>query len=231
MRYNTVLFDADQTLLDFHKSEYEAIRETMSLRGIDPSDDNVKLYSKLNLSLWKALERGEIEKNVLVYRRFELLLEALGAEGDAKQMSNTYVESLSSKGYLLNGAKEMCEYLYGKVKMYIVTNGIETVQRSRYSICGIEQYFDGIFISGEIGYEKPSVKFFEYAADHIEEFDKTKTLIVGDSLTSDIKGGIDFGIDTCWYAPHGETVPDGNITYTARSFDDVIKYIIGEERV
>lgn len=231
MRYSTVLFDADQTLLDFHKSEDEAIRETMSLFGINPSNENVNLYSQINLSLWKALERGEIEKSVLVYRRFELLLEALGVEGDAKQMAQTYVESLSRKGYLLNGAKEMCEYLYGKVKMYIVTNGLEAVQRSRYSICGIEKYFDGIFISGEIGYEKPSIKFFEYATDHIKEFDKKNTLIVGDSLSSDMKGGIDFGIDTCWYAPDTDATTDMGVTYVARSFDDVIKYIIGEERV
>lgn len=231
MRYNTVLFDADQTLLDFHRSEYEAISETMLLHGVNPSDENVKLYSKINLSLWKALERGEIEKQVLVYRRFELLLESLCVEGDAKQMAQTYVESLSNKGYLLSGAKEMCEYLYGKVKMYIVTNGIESVQRSRYSICGIEQYFDEIFISGEVGYEKPSAKFFEYVAEHISGFDKKSTLIIGDSLTSDMKGGLDFGIDTCWYAPNGEMSTDKNITYIARSFDDVIKYIIGEERV
>ena len=166
-----------------------------------------------------------------MYHRFELLLESLGMSGDAKQMARTYVESLSRKGYLLNGAKEMCEYLYGKVKMYIVTNGLEVVQRSRYSICGIEKYFDGIFISGEIGYEKPSIKFFEYAAEHIKEFNKNKTLIVGDSITSDMKGGIDFGIDTCWYAPGTDADTDMGVTYVARTFDDVIKYIIGEERV
>ena len=231
MRYNTVLFDADQTLLDFHRSESEAIRETMSLYGVDPSDENVKLYSNINLSLWKALERGEIEKSVLVYRRFEMLLEALGVEGDAKQMSNTYVESLSKKGYFLDGAREMCEYLHGKVKMYIVTNGLEIVQRNRYAICGMEQFFDGVFISGEIGYEKPSINFFEYAAAHIDGFDKEKAIIVGDSLSSDIKGGINFGIDTCWYAPDTDAVSDMNITYVARSFDDVIKYIMGEDRV
>ena len=231
MRYNTVLFDADQTLLDFHRSEKEAIRETMSLHGVEPSDENVKLYSKINLSLWKALESGEIEKNVLVYRRFELLLKNLSIEGNAKEMSQTYVASLCKKGYLLDGAREMCEYLHEKVKMYIVTNGLEVVQRSRYSICGIEKYFDGIFISDAIGAEKPSVKFFEYVAEHIEGFDKRDTLIVGDSLTSDMRGGIDFGIDTCWYAPNGEIATDQKITYVARSFDDVIKYIIGEERV
>ena len=229
MRYETVLFDADQTLLDFHKSEYEAIREVLRLSGIAPDDENVKLYSEINSSLWKALERGEIEKDVLVYRRFELLLEQLGVEGDAKKMSEAYVTALSQKGYLLDGAKEMCECLYGRVKMYIVTNGLEKVQRGRYKICGIGKYFNGIFISGVIGAEKPSVKFFEHVAANIEGFDKSKTLIVGDSLTSDIKGGIDFGIDTCWYAPGGDVSTDHNITFVARSFDDVLKCIIGED--
>ena len=231
MRYETVLFDADQTLLDFHKSEYEAICETMQLNGIIPDDEKVKLYSEINSALWKALERGEIEKNVLVYRRFELLLDRIGAEGDAKKMAEAYVSALSTKGYLLDGAKEMCKHLYGKVRMYIVTNGLETVQRGRYAICGIEKYFDGIFISGVIGAEKPSVKFFDYVGRNIKNFDKSKTLIVGDSLTSDMRGGIDFGIDTCWYAPCGEMSTDMEITYVARDFNDIEKCIVGEELV
>ena len=229
MRYDTVLFDADQTLLDFHKSEAEAIREAMRLHGISPDEENVRLYSNINSSLWKALERGEIKKSVLVYRRFEFLFEALGTTGDAKQMAEDYVSALSTRGYMLEGAREMCEYLFGKVRMYIVTNGLERVQRGRHAKADMEKYFEDVFISDAIGAEKPSPVFFEYVAERINNFDKSRTVIVGDSLTSDIKGGIDFGIDTCWYAPNGENAPENmNITYVARSFDDVIKYIIGE---
>lgn len=232
MRYDIILFDADGTLLDFHRSEAEAIRETMILHGGDPTEENVRLYSGINDSLWKKLERGEIEKKVLIYHRFELLFDALGMTGDARAMAADYVKALSTKGYPLDGAEDMCRALYGKVKMYIVTNGVEAVQRGRYARCGIDGYFDGVFISDVIGVEKPSVRFFEYVEEHIENFDKSRTLIVGDSLTSDMRGGVNFGIDTCWYNPDGKPCPeDMRLTYVANGFGDVIKYIIGEDRV
>ncbi len=232
MRYDIILFDADGTLLDFHRSESEAIKQAMAKHGIEPTEENVMLYSGINDSLWKRLERKEIEKSVLLYHRFELLFEALGVVGDAKQMAEDYISALSTKGYLLDGAEEMCASLFGKVRMYIVTNGVERVQRGRYARCGIDRYFDDVFISDCIGVEKPDVKFFDYAAEHIEGFDKKRTLIVGDSLTSDMRGGINFGIATCWYNPQSKPCPNGTaLTYIARDFDDVIKYIMGEDRV
>lgn len=230
MRYEFILFDADGTLLDFHRSEAEAVKETMLMHGIEPLDENVRLYSGINDSLWKKLERGEIEKSVLIYHRFELLAEALGVTVDFRQMARDYENALSTKGYLIDGAKEMCQRLYGRAKMYIVTNGLERVQRERQARCGIAKYFDGLFISGVIGIEKPSVGFFEYVKDHVDGFDKNKAIIVGDSLSSDMKGGINFGIDTCWYNPEGKMCPeDMSLTYVAKSFDEVIKYITGEE--
>ena len=229
MKYQFLLFDADGTLLDFHKSESEAVRETMALGGIEPTDGKIKLYSEINDGLWKKLERGEIEKKVLLYHRFELLFEALGVEGDAKKMASDYMNLLSTKGYVLDGAEQMLKALYGKVKMYIVTNGVEFIQRGRYARCGIDKYFDEIFISDAIGCEKPSVKYFEYVAERIEGFDKARALIVGDSLTSDMRGGLNFGIDTCWYAPHGKACPeDMKLTHVARSFAEVEKIIVGE---
>ncbi len=230
MRYEFILFDADGTLLDFHRSEAEAVKETMLMHGIEPLDENVRLYSGINDSLWKKLERGEIEKNVLIYHRFELLAEALGVTVDFKQMSRDYENALSTKGYLIDGAEKMCQSLYGRAKMYIVTNGLEKVQRERQARCGIAKYFDGLFISGVIGIEKPSVGFFEYVKDHVDGFDKNRAIIVGDSLSSDMKGGINFGIDTCWYNPQGKPCPeDMSLTYVAESFDEVIKYITGED--
>ncbi len=230
MKYEYILFDADGTLLDFHRSEREALNDTMLLHGIEPSDERVKLYSGINDSLWKKLERGEIEKSVLLYHRFELFLEALGISADAKQMAADYMQALSQKGYVLEGAEAMCKALCGKVKMYIVTNGVEFIQRGRYARCGIDKYFDGVFISDAIGAEKPSEKYFEYVKTHIDGFDKARALIVGDSLTSDMKGGVNFGIDTCWYNPEGKDVPASlALTYVARSFGEVVKFITDEE--
>jgi len=231
MRYTTILFDADGTLLDFHKSESEAVAEAMKLGGIEPNEEIIRLYSEINDGLWKKLERGEIEKRVLLYHRFELLFDALGVKGDAKKMADDYVGTLSTKGYMLEGAEQMCKTLYGKAKLYIVTNGVERVQRGRYARCGISRYFEDAFISDVIGVEKPSLKYFEYVAEHIDGFDKSNTVIVGDSLTSDMRGGLNYGIDTCWYNPAGKPCPeDMKLTYVAHSFDEVIEFLMGEDK-
>ncbi len=230
MKYDIILFDADGTLLDFHKSETEAVSEVMALHGIDPTEENVRLYSGINDSLWKMLERREIEKKVLLYRRFELLFEALGMTGDAKAMAKDYMFALSTKGYLIDGAENMCRSLFGKARMYIVTNGVEFIQRGRYAVCGIDEYFDDIFISDAVGIEKPAVEYFEYVAAHIDGFDKSRTLIVGDSLTSDMRGGVNFGIDTCWYDPAGKDAPsDMPLTKICSTLEDVTEFILSEE--
>lgn len=228
MKYSTVLFDADGTLLDFKRSEDEAVREMFKLFDISANDDMVKKYSDINDSLWKALERGEIEKNVLLYHRFELFCNHYGFVRDYKKMAQTYMNTLSTKSYIIAGADALCRKLYDNVKMHIVTNGVEFIQKGRFSTCPITKYFDNIFVSGVLGYEKPDVKYFE-AVEKIISIDKKSTLIVGDSLTSDIKGGIDYGIDTCWYNPNNKPVPnDMNITHVATSFDDIYNIITNE---
>lgn len=229
MKYKTILFDADGTLLDFERSEKEALYDAMRMHNIEPSEEKRLIYCEINDSLWKMLERGEIEKQVLLYRRFELFLEAIGVERDGKKMADDYMNSLATKGYLLDGADELCERLYGKARLYIVTNGVDFIQNGRWARCDTRKYFDDFFISGVIGAEKPNVEFFEHVSAHIDGFKKESTLIVGDSLTSDIKGGINYGIDTCWYNPAGKAVPsDMDITCVAHSFADVEKFILGE---
>ena len=229
MRYDTILFDADGTLFDFSRSESEAIRETMSAFDITPTEELVRGYSVINDSLWKMLERGEIEKQVLLYRRFELFCEKYGFVCDAVKMAETYMNLLSQKAYLLDGAENLCRSLFGNVRLYIVTNGVEFIQKGRYSRSGMEKYFDGFFISGVIGYEKPSVEYFERVAADLPDFDKASTLIVGDSLTSDIRGGINYGIDTCWYNPRRKPVPDDmKINSVCDSFEGIYKFIMGE---
>lgn len=231
MKYSILLFDIDGTLLDFLRAEDEALRETMTEFNITPDKEKVSTYSKINESLWKALERGEIEKSVLLYKRFELFCEHFGFLCDHRKMAESYTSNLSHKGYFLDGAKELCEKLHkcGKFKMYIVTNGVEFIQKGRYKASGITQYFDGNFISGVVGYEKPSEKYFEYVAEHIPNFDKSSAIIIGDSLTSDIKGGINFGIDTCWYNPLHKQAPEKmNITYNTDSFDEIYQILTSE---
>jgi 2-haloacid dehalogenase len=229
MPYTTVLFDADGTLLDFSRSEDEAVRATMLFAGVQPDDEKVATYSRINDGLWKMLERGEIEKSVLLYRRFELFCEHYGYGGvDARAMAREYMEQLSQRGYMLDGASALLDSLYGKVRMYIVTNGVDFIQRRRYAHSGLDKYFDGLFISGELGFEKPDRRYFEAVEAAIPDFDASSTIVIGDSLTSDIKGANNYSLDSCWYNPKGKPCTDvATPTYTGSDFDGVYNVIMG----
>ncbi|MBE6547020.1 MAG: noncanonical pyrimidine nucleotidase, YjjG family [Ruminococcaceae bacterium] len=232
MRYTTVLFDADGTLLDFLRSEKESVAQTLSDMGLSPTEEMLTVYSAINDSLWKRLERGEIEKQVLFYHRFELLFAEYGLHADPKETAVRYMTHLSGKGYVLAGAKELCQCLYGAVRLYLVTNGTESIQRGRWANSGLSPYFEDVFISDVIGYEKPDHRYFEYVAAHIPDFRRENTLLVGDSLTSDIPGGIGFGIDTCFYNPKGKSVPAElreRLTYEATDFQQIYETIMQGE--
>lgn len=194
-----VLLDLDDTLLDFHRAEAEAIRHTFTEIGIDPSDENVELYSKINRSCWAKLETGEYTRDEVLHNRFDMLFEALGVTKDAHETQRLYEYRLSLGAYYLDGARELLDTLYGKYRLYLATNGIVNVQARRIKDSGIGKYFDEIFVSERIGYNKPDKRFFDYAFDRIENFDRLETVIVGDTLTSDILGGINAGIKTVYF--------------------------------
>ena len=229
MKYRNVWFDADGTLFDFLRCEDEAIRETLTHIGVTPTDALVCAYSEINDGLWTMLERGEIEKPELVWKRFAILCDRFGFEADPKEMARTYESCLSTKCYLLDGAEALVRKLSPLVSLDIVTNGLANVQRGRFAICSFRDCIDGLFISGEVGFEKPDVRYFEAVAAAHSDFCRERTLIVGDSLTSDMRGGMNFGIDTCFYNPTKKAIPDGwNITYEAYGFDDVYRIITEE---
>lgn len=230
MKYDIILFDADGTLMDFHRGESEAVRLTMERMGIEPNDFLATEYSKINESLWKMLERKEITKPELLIRRFEIFCDRFSFSVDAEKMARTYENELSQRGYLFDGAEELCGKLYEHFSLYIVTNGVERIQKGRFSRVPLHKYVKDVFVSGVIGYEKPDVRYFEAVAEKIPNFDKKRALIVGDSLSADIAGGINFGIDTCFYNPQKRTVPnDMDITYIAENYDDVYAIITRED--
>ena len=144
-------------------------------------------------------------------------------------MAQTYMRFLSQKGYWLDGAQSLCQNLFGSVRLYIVTNGVAFIQRGRQAMCGLDRYVDGVFISEEIGYEKPRTEFFEAVSKQIPDFCKETTLIVGDSLSSDMTGGVNFGLDTCWYNPRGLMPTEelaGKMTYTVathREIEEIVR--------
>lgn len=225
-KYSVILFDADGTLFDFPKCEREAFKEALLRSDIVADEEMVSAYHKINDDLWKALERKEIERGELVFRRFEIFAERYGLALDSKIMARDYADCLAERVYFIDGARELVSSLYGKVRMYIITNGIERVQRRRWELSGLESYFDGLFISEAIGVNKPDPRFFAYVAERIEGFEPDTALVVGDSLSSDIAGGAGYRIDTCWFAPNGEesALP----TYTVRTLDEVLPIALGE---
>ena len=227
MKYNTVLFDADDTLLDFKRSEHTAVSRVLDELGL-PSDDEVTgTYSRINDSLWKLLEVGGITKDKLKTERFRRLCEHFEFNASPEVMAKNYMYALSEQSYLVDSAEEVCRSLYDEgVRLYIVTNGIKYIQSRRFAATPIARYFEKSFISEEIGYEKPNIEFFKRATAEIENFDSERTIIVGDSLTSDIKGGISFGIDTCWYNPGEKTRPENlPITYEIKKLTDILNVV------
>ncbi len=196
-----LLLDLDDTILDFHKQERVAIEKTLSAVGIAPTEENCQLYSRINKQYWKRLELGEVTREELVWGRFAALFETIGVTGDPVQTSMNYVENLSEGHYFLPGAEAALQQLHQKYPLYMVSNGNTVVQERRLKSADMEKYFKGIFISQSIGADKPSKAFFDYCFARIPGFDPAKAMIVGDSLSSDIQGGINAGITTCWINP------------------------------
>lgn len=230
LRYDTLLFDADGTVLDFKRSEKEALTDCLKKFGLPYSDDVVEVYSRINDDYWKKLERREIDKNRLRVARFESFCEHFGFDCDVSSLAVAYTDTLATKSYITEGADTVCRRLHSAgCRLYIITNGLKTVQNGRFNGCVLHDMFEHSFISEEIGTEKPDVRYFEAVAAAIPDFDKRRTLVIGDSLTSDIRGGIDFGLDVCWFNPFGKTAPEtivNKITYTVNKITDVADIVL-----
>lgn len=212
--YPWLLFDADGTLFDYNRAEVTALKKTFESFHLPFEDEYLDVYQRINHVLWQALEKHEIKPDVLRLRRFELLSEALKIDGSPNEMSTMYVEQLGLCADLIDGAYEVLQSLHGRCKLAIVTNGLQAVQRSRLAHSQIRDFIADIIISEEIGAAKPQPEFFDITFDRLGQPNQRDVLIIGDSLTSDIKGGVDYGIDTCWYNPTSETKPDAlPITY------------------
>lgn len=201
--YRFLLFDADDTIFDFHKSEAVAFRQAMEDSGIEYKDEYLERYSAFNVSMWQELERGEITKPQLIAKRFERFFKKVGIEGDSSLMRINYGRRLSEQGFILPGAKELLKELKktGKYRMFLITNGLKETQSGRLSRSGVMDYLENVFISEEVGFEKPSVDYFRKVEASIDNYKRKEALVIGDSLTSDILGGNNAGIDTVWYNP------------------------------
>ncbi len=226
-RYEFLLLDADETLFDFPRAERAALCDALRAAGIEPNEEMVATYSKINDGFWKMLERGEIGKKELRVARFAAFCEHYGFHADVPQLALAYTDALAGKGYLLPHAVEVCRALAAHCKLYIITNGIATVQRGRFEPSPLREFVQDLFISEEIGAEKPNPAYFDAVAARIPRFDRKKALVVGDSLSSDMRGGTNAGIDTCWFNPAGKSAPaDLPITYEIRTLEALVPLVL-----
>lgn len=217
-----VLFDLDDTLFDFHKAEKIALTKTLVHFGIDPTEETLALYSTINAAHWKRLELGEISREEVKVGRYRELFETIGVECDPVKATAYYESMLAIGHYFMPGAPELLEELYGKYRLYIVSNGTAKVQEGRIGSSGIAKYMDGIFISQILGANKPDKQFFDICFAEIPDFSLSETVIIGDSLSSDIKGGINAGITTVWFNPKRiENDSDIKPDYTIKELSEV----------
>ena len=212
-----LFLDLDDTILDFRKAEYIAIGKTIGDFGVEPTDEVRKLYHEINKWHWEQLELGTLTREEVLVNRFGVLFEKLGKTVDAVACARAYEKNLSQGHWFLPGAEEAVDALSKKYRLFLASNGTASVQKGRMTSANLYRFFETVFVSQEIGHNKPSKAYFDACFSTIPGFDKEKAMIVGDSLSSDIKGGINAGIKTVWVNPDhkdcGDIKPDYEIEY------------------
>ena len=254
-RYDILLWDVDGTLLNFLESERWALAEAFRDYGIEIDNEIISVYSTINDSFWKRLELGEITKEQVLKGRFERLFEELlpGGKLDEKAISaellgkieisefqQKYQRNLGSVYFYMEDSLSLCRKLKEEgFLQYVITNGVEWTQRNKLHLAGFDAVMDDLYISEVIGYNKPDVRFFEECLKNIEitglkngeKPDKTRILVIGDSMTSDMKGAQNAGIDCCLYAPGSEAKPKPEmVTYQITALWDVEELLWQNQR-
>lgn len=205
MNYQWLLFDADGTLFDFDTAETKALATAFREFGYPYDTQTGEIYRRINGEVWRALEQGELTPDALRTIRFERLFTAVNVPGDPIPFSAVYLRHLGQCGDLIAGADALLAQLNGRFRLALITNGLSDVQRPRLAASGLATYFETVTISDEVGAAKPDGRIFDVAFTQMGQPAKSDVLIIGDSLTSDMAGGANYGIDTCWYNPNGKT--------------------------
>jgi len=218
MSYSILLFDLDDTLLDFGANETDSLNKLFQQQGYTLTEELFQLYNSVNKQLWAEYENGNIGLDVVLNSRFSETMLKLGQAVDGITWEKLYRELLGNGSQLMEGALEVCQRLSASHRLFVVTNGITQTQIKRLKLSGLFEFFEDIFDSQSIGFQKPSPEFFNYVMSHIKDFNKKEALIIGDSLNTDIKGGLLSGIDTCWMNPNSQqSTPEIQSTYTITS--------------
>lgn len=196
-----LFLDLDDTILDFHKAERIALSKTLRDFGVEPTEEVLALYHKINLWHWEQLEKGKLTREEVLVGRFAALFRELGVSADAVRCTRSYEGNLAVGHYFLPGAEEAVANLSQKYRLFLASNGTATVQAGRLTSANLYRFFETVFVSQELGFNKPAKDFFDACFARIPDFDPKKAVMVGDSLTSDILGGLRAGLRTCWLNP------------------------------
>ena len=224
LKYKFLLFDLDHTLLDFNAAEDIALTQFLEEEGVEDIQAYKDYYVPMNKSLWKDLEQKKITKSELINTRFAKLFAHFGIEKDGSYLAELYQFFLSKQGQTFPGVEDLLRKLISQgYELYAATNGITFIQTGRLEQSGIAPYFKEIFISEQLHTQKPDAAFYEKIGARIPNFDKDHALMIGDSLSADIQGGNNAGIDTIWYNPHHlENKTQAQPTYEVHSYKDLL---------
>ena len=229
-RYDYVLFDADHTLYDFDRAEYRALGQTLEAFGYPSDQETPSCYQSINNDLWARLNRGEVEQSWLLVERFAAFMRAMGGDHDPAEMNRDYLTRLAEGGDLFPGAEDLCRALAPHCTLAIVTNGVASAQHGRFRRSPLHTLFSYVFISEEVGWAKPDPRFFEAVLRTMDIRDRSRAVVVGDNLISDIGGGNAAGLDTIWYnpgrfSPWAPAIP----TWEAADYDTIRAILLPEE--
>lgn len=204
MKYNILLFDADNTILDFDRAEEQALKLAFAESNLTYNDNVLAVYRRNNIKQWRLFEEGVIkDKSIVLSSRFEETFKELNLTAKSERTAELYEKFLHNGFYVVNNAEQVLQRLQSlNCKLYLVSNGVLSIQKSRMKGSGLDKYFIKSFVSEEVGFPKPRREYFDYCFAHIDNFERSKTIIIGDSLSSDIQGGINADIAACWYNPH-----------------------------
>ena len=222
MPYPYLLFDADNTLFDFDQAERNAHLLLCRAHGLAFSEEGYQLYHKCNANLWRDFDRGLCTKEYLLVERFRRYLAITGERADPEALNRDHLRALGEGAMLLPGAEELCRVLSRDHRLYLLTNAVASVQKARFANSAIAPYFQGVFISEEVGVGKPDPAYFDYVFHAVPGLARDNALVIGDSLTSDIQGANNAGLPCCWFNPKGQPRPQGlRIDYEIRTLEEL----------